>query len=49
MADITPEAAAKRPFDEHRHAVLMLRIFVWRTGADQLLRASRKPSDARNA
>jgi hypothetical protein len=27
MADITAEAAAKRPFDEHRLAVLMLRIF----------------------
>jgi hypothetical protein len=27
MADITANAAAKRPFDEHRHAVLMLRVF----------------------
>jgi hypothetical protein len=27
MADITAEAAAKRPFDEHRHAVLTLRVF----------------------
>jgi hypothetical protein len=28
MPDITVLAAAKRPFDEHRLAVLMLRIFL---------------------
>jgi hypothetical protein len=27
MADIPAEAAAKRPFDEHRLAVLMLLVF----------------------
>jgi hypothetical protein len=26
MADITAETAAKRPFDEHRFAVLMMRV-----------------------
>jgi hypothetical protein len=29
MAGITAEAAAKRPFDEHRFAVLMVRVFRW--------------------
>jgi hypothetical protein len=54
MADITAEAAAKRPFDQHRLAVLMVRIFSLEepepiSSAREPIIGQVIPSGARNA
>jgi hypothetical protein len=43
MAGIADEAAAKRPFDEHRLAVLMLRIFSCGGASPQRMTAAAAP------